>query len=54
LFEIQPNLPFIAAGVLLMIVMIPALLLIRWTQTHRVDELAFADSGDAQPVGEAA
>ncbi len=54
LFEIQPNLPFIAAGVLLMIVMIPAVMLIRWTQTHRVDELVFVDSGDAQPVGEAA
>lgn len=54
LFEIQPNLPFIAAGVLLVVVMIPAVMLIRWTQTHRVDELAFAASGEAQPAGEAA
>lgn len=54
LFEIQPNLPFIAAGVLLVVVMIPAVMLIRWTQTHRVDELAFAGSGEAQPAGEAA
>lgn len=53
LFEIMPALPFITSGVLLLVVMLPAMTLVRWTRTHRVDEMAYGPSLE-HPVSEAA